>query len=212
MTLTEFQRTVRIPLLIILAGALTAVSVYSFNTSGADQASITRTRDAHVYGDARAPVRIVEFSDFECPYCADLHPTLKRLIDESDGVVAWEFRHLPLKNHANAEDAAYAAECVAMLGTDDAFFSYAEKLFQNQHSLTEELYVSLLDGTGISKDDFTQCLKDERVHMRVAEDLDAALQNGAGGTPFSIVIYEDGTTRPVSGALSYTEWKRIISK
>lgn len=206
------KRNIGIPLCIILGGAIIAASIFAVNTFGAESTSIARADYAHVYGDDNAPVRIVEFSDFECPYCAELHPTLKRVVDESEGLVVWEFRHLPLRSHTNAEEAAYAAECVAALSDEEVFFSYAEHLFQNQRQLGRETYVAGLSGTGISEDDFITCLSDEKLKERVAEDLAAALRNGAAGTPFSIIVYADGTTRPVSGALSYTEWKRILAK
>lgn len=52
--------------------------------------------DRNLYGSPRADITIVEFSDVECPFCARVHPTIERLVDESDGQINWEYRHLPL--------------------------------------------------------------------------------------------------------------------
>ena len=87
--------------------------------------------DDHIFGNKNADVIIVEYSDFECPFCQQFHPTLKQIVADYDGQVAWAYRHLPLESlgHVNAKPAAEASECVAELGGNDAFWQYTNLLF-----------------------------------------------------------------------------------
>ena len=74
------------------------------------------TADDHVRGDKNAPVTIIEYSDFECPYCERFHPTMLEVMEKYDGKVRWIFRHFPLSFHPNAKPAAMAAECAGEQG------------------------------------------------------------------------------------------------
>jgi len=90
----------------------------------------------HVLGKANAKVTIVEFSDFQCPFCSRHHPTMQRIISEYPDDVRWVYKHFPLESiHPRARPAAEASECVADLAGNDAFWQYADKLFANQSSL-----------------------------------------------------------------------------
>ena len=83
----------------------------------------------HVQGDpSKAAVTIVEYSDYECPYCARFHPTLEQIVSESSGSVAWVYRHWPI--HQNSMAKLVAAECVAQLKGNDAFWKYTDLLFK----------------------------------------------------------------------------------
>ncbi len=81
----------------------------------------------HVYGDANAPVVVIEYSDLECPYCKAFQTTMKQVVDESNGQVAWMYRHWPI--HAGSMDKLVASECVAKLKGNDAFWKYIELVF-----------------------------------------------------------------------------------
>ncbi|MFA6355226.1 MAG: thioredoxin domain-containing protein [Candidatus Paceibacterota bacterium] len=85
----------------------------------------------HVKGDPKtAQITIIEYSDFECPFCARFHPVLERIVSESNGSIAWVYRQFPLTQiHKNAMDRAIASECVAKLKGNDAFWKYADLLF-----------------------------------------------------------------------------------
>ena len=87
------------------------------------------TADDHVYGNRNAPIKLVEYGDMECPFCAQAYPTFKKLVDESNGQVAWVYRNYPLSIHANAQVKAEAAECAWAQGGDPVFFTYVEKLY-----------------------------------------------------------------------------------
>lgn len=171
-----------------------------------------REEHRNIKGDEDAAVTIVEFSDFECPFCARVHPTLEAIVEEFDGDVNWEYRHLPLVSHPNARDAAIAAECVADLAGNEAFWDFTTFLFANQRRLSEDLYLDGATNLGVAQTAFERCLSDEAVAARVLEDERTALTLGGGGTPFSVVVYEDGTIRTAPGALPYNQFKALVTR
>lgn len=208
-----------ISFLIILIGIIVAGGIYIERTgslffvpSEAHASLYDSYRDEvnFIYGDSDAPTTIIEFSDFECPYCARLHPVLKRIVDESNGSIKWELRHSPLANHANAEAAAYAAECVGRLGGNDAFWSFVDAAFADQRSLGTELYNRIASDLGVDREALKMCMEDEVIHAVVAFDREKAVSFGGSGTPFSIILYENGETRSVPGALPYSSWVNLI--
>ena len=81
----------------------------------------------HVMGSKDAKVTIIEYSDYECPFCKGFHPTLERIVKESGTNVKWIYRHYPL--HQHSFEKLVAAECVAKLKGDDAFWKYSDLLF-----------------------------------------------------------------------------------
>lgn len=198
---------------ILIAGAI-LLKDYSNNSSGvvlADSATkgeLQRSENPHTYGDEDAPIRIVEFSDFECPFCARLHPTLKQIVDESDGEIVWEYRHLPLPNHTNAFAKAVASECVSTEVGNDAFWSFADTILSSSKS-GEDYYVDEAVKLGADEEKFRACLQDESMEEVVRNDLHAAQSNGGRGTPFSVIVTEEGI-KPVSGALPYENWMQIL--
>jgi len=167
---------------------------------------VRRSEYRHLYGNPDAPITIVEFSDFECPFCANLHPTLKRLVDESDGKIVWEYRHLPLPNHPNAFPGAIASECVSReLGTD-AFWEFTNIVFKNIRSLNNEFFTSEALKLGVNQETFSACIASDEVKNLVTDDMIAADTLGGRGTPFSLIIDSNDNVTPVSGALPYEQW------
>jgi protein-disulfide isomerase len=165
----------------------------------------------NIYGNPEAEITIVEFSDYECPYCARLHPTLKQIVDGSDGDINWEYRHLPIASHRNAMPAAIAAECVAQLAGNDAFWSYTDAILANQRGVTAEFLRGQAADLGVDGAAYTVCLADEEVLARVQDDAQTASKLGGAGTPYSVVRFADGTSRPVRGALPYEQWTQVLA-
>lgn len=81
----------------------------------------------HVYGNPNASITVIEYSDFECPYCKSFHSTMKKIVAESDGNVNWIYRHFPL--HQTSFEKLVAAECVTQVKGNDAFWEYTDLLF-----------------------------------------------------------------------------------
>lgn len=85
----------------------------------------------HIWGDPNAPVKIIEYSDLQCPFCQRFHPTMQQIVTEYKGQVAWVYRHFPLEQiHPHARKEAEAAECAAELGGNNAFWVFVDALFK----------------------------------------------------------------------------------
>lgn len=85
------------------------------------------TSDEHIFGNPNATVTVIEYSDFECPFCKQFHPTMKRIVQESNGSVRWIYRNYPL--HQHSFEKLVAAECVAKIKGNDAYWKYVDLLF-----------------------------------------------------------------------------------
>jgi glutaredoxin len=82
----------------------------------------------HVYGNPNAPIKIIEYSDYECRYCKKVHETIQRIVDESNGGISWTYRHLPILG-PNSIAKAIAGECVAQIKGNEAFWKYTKLTF-----------------------------------------------------------------------------------
>lgn len=196
----------------LVAGAVLAAGGVSFPASENTKVTIAPvTEDDHIVGSIDAPTIIVEYSDFECPFCSRFHPTVERIVGESEGEIAWVYRHFPLNIHANAEGSAEASECVAELAGNDAFWLYAERLFANQNRLSEGLYLSLAEELGVTQTEMQSCLDSDRHIAKVNAQLQDALNAGARGTPFSVVVGKNGKMKTFSGSLPYSDVVGVIN-
>lgn len=177
------------------------------------QASVTRDADSrHVYGNTDAEITIIEFSDIECPFCSRVHPTIERIVDESDGKINWEYRHLPLAFHATAEEAAVVSECVAKHQGNDAFWQYLDTVFKNQALVSSSYVADVAQDLGVTADQLTACYEDPAIKSLIATDAAAAASVGGSGTPYSVIAFPDGTLRPVNGALPYEQWIPLLER
>ena len=165
----------------------------------------------HMRGNPDAEVTIIEFSDFECPFCGRLHPTIERVVAESENV-KWVYRHFPLGNHQNAIAAAVASECAAKIGGNDAFWDFSDLLFQNQRQLGTALYEQAATNLGIDIEEFRTCQESPEIANIVREDLQEVQRVGGTGTPYSILITASGQLVPFSGALPYATVKALVEQ
>jgi protein-disulfide isomerase len=174
----------------------------------------------HIMGDPGASVKLVEFSDFECPFCKRVHPTLKQIMAEygETGKVAWVYRHFPLDSlHKKARKEAQASECASELGGNDAFWAYTDRLFEITPS-NDRLDLSLLpkiaEEIGLDRAKFEVCLEGDARGGKYADhiesDVQDAVASGGTGTPYIVVIAPNGETFPLNGAQPYSAFKSIV--
>ncbi len=167
-------------------------------------ATIPVTKDDPTWGNATAPVTIVEISDFECPFCSRVNPTLKQ-IKETYGPdkvrIVW--KHNPLPFHKAARPAHEAAATVHALGGD--FWKFHDLAFSNQKSLTDENIKQWAVASGVDAAKFDAAFKAKQYASKVDQDMALARKIGASGTPaFRINGVE------LSGAQPFPKFKEII--
>lgn len=148
--------------------------------------------DAPVRGAADAPVTMVAFSDFQCPYCAESTALIDAVLDRYDGRVKFAFLHYPLPNHDWAKPAAIAAECAAQQD-EDAFWTLHDAYFARQGDLTEENVVdetaALLEGVDLDLETWRTCATGtaSEAHAEAQQAVETAMQGGeqlgVRGTP-----------------------------
>jgi protein-disulfide isomerase len=158
------------------------------------------TEDDYVRGDENAPITIIEYSDFECPYCTRFHETMTQVMEDYDGQVKWIYRHFPLSFHPNAQSAGEASECA---GDQDKFWEMADLLYENNTELGEDMYLQLAGEIGLNTTDFTTCMNDGKYESKVKTQAQGGVTAGVTGTPGSFIISEDGEAMPIKGALPY---------
>ncbi len=174
------------------------------------------TGEDHILGSPNAPVKIVEFSDTECPFCKRFHQTMKQVIDEygKNGQVAWVYRHFPLDAiHSKSRKEAEATECANELGGNDKFWKYLDRLFEitpSNNQLGLEQLPDIAAYVGLDKTKFLECLNSGKYANRVADNLSDAQNSGGNGTPWSIVIARNGKSFPLSGAQPISSVKALI--
>lgn len=154
-------------------------------------------------GSKDAAVTIVEFSDFECPFCRMVQPTLKQLLNVYDGKIRLVFKHLPSEGHQHSMQAARAAICAA---EQDRFWQYHDAVFASADRSPGALR-TLAQNLGLATDRFQTCLSSQQSLTQVVRDAGDARNLGINSTP-SFVI----NGRIVSGAISLTEFRRIIDE
>src|SRR3989344_6059277 len=171
---------------IIIAGVIIAGAIVYVNTNpsapavaGGQQvpapsaATNVRAPSAqdHIVGSLTAPLVLIEYSDFQCPFCNVVHPTLRRIVDESNGQIAWVYRHLPLESlHPNARPAALASECVAEQLGNDGFWKFADAVFADQSKMSADYYIQTAVRLGADKSKFNSCVSSEKYASRVDAD------------------------------------------
>jgi protein-disulfide isomerase len=158
----------------------------------------------HVRGPKEAPVTLVEYGDFECPFCGQAYGDLKEIEAEMGPRLRFVFRNFPLVTaHAHAESAALSAEAAAAQGR---FWEMHDRLFENQDALEIENLVEYARSVGLDVRQFIDDLKAGRFLSKVKEDFMSGVRSGVSGTPGFFINgakYEGSTT--VSELLSALE-------
>ncbi len=168
------------------------------------------TGEDHIRGNEKAPITIIEYSDFECPFCGRFHPTVQQALDEYPDDVRWVYRHFPLSFHPNAQPAALASECIAEQGGDDAFWSFADAAVENQTGLGTAFYEGQVTSLGLNLSKFNDCFSSGKYSQKVAQQQATGGAAGVTGTPGSFLVDADGNSQLISGAVPYAQIKAAI--
>ena len=160
--------------------------------------------DARQRGPADAPVTIVEFSDFQCPFCRRVQPILSELREEYQDRIRWVFKDLPLTDiHPEAVRAAQAARCA---GEQDKFWEYRAKLFE-QDLFTDATYTEVAEATKVDPEPLMECLNSGKYQRPVAIEALEARNLGIEGTPAILV---NGIL--LTGARDIANYRNIIEQ
>jgi protein-disulfide isomerase len=156
-------------------------------------------------GAADAKIVIVEFSDFQCPYCARSVSTMQKVLEKYPNDVRVVYRHFPLDRiHSNARPAAEASACADEQGQ---FWAYHDKLFQNQRALAKEDLLRYASELGLDAGRFKSCVEERRTKDKVEADAKAAIAVGITGTPAFVV-----NGQLLSGAQPPEEFFEVIDR
>jgi len=140
----------------------------------------------HYWGKLDAPVQLIIYSDFECPYCADFTKTIEQVKQQFSDQVLIAFRHYPLTIHAEAVLAAEASECASEQGQ---FWQMYDQLFNNNKTgqLNKEQFKKDAADLGLDQVKFNQCLESEKYKDKVLSQMIEGKNSGVTGTPTSFV-------------------------
>ena len=209
-----------IPIAIVVAAVLIAGAIYFTNSNSgtqnvpntnnaqADVAIEPVTDEDHILGNPNASIVMVEYSDYDCPFCKTFHETMKRIMNEygPQGDVAWVYRHFPIPSlHPNAPRIAEASECVAEIAGNDAFWTFSDLVF-NEREINQLTDMSRIpeyaEVAGASRDAFDLCYNSRKYEDVIIDDIQKAQEAGAKGTPYTVLVIGD-QTGVISGAQPY---------
>jgi len=155
-----------------------------------------------VRGNPKAPVTVVEFSDFQCPFCVRARPTVARVREAYGDKIRWVFRHYPLDFHAQAQKAGEAAACA---GDQGKFWEMHDRLWTSAGKLQVEDLKAQATSLGLDATAFGQCLDSGKDRALVEKDLAAGQGYGVSGTP---AFFVNG--RPLTGAQPFEAFAQVI--
>ncbi len=232
------NQNIFIPIAILVVGILISGAIYMNRTAVAPQkvtvnqpnttktdAFVAITENDHILGDVeKADIVIVDYSDLECPYCKNLHEVFNKIYveHESTGKVAWVYRHFPLSIHTKSIKEAEAAECVAEIGGNEAFWKYIDTIFKNTPSndgLDPANLLTYAVGLGVNKTKFEECLSSGKYTQKIKDSYDNSLKLvGSEATPYTVLVVRGQVIPLVDsegygfGALPYPTMKALIDE
>ncbi|MDP1689440.1 MAG: thioredoxin domain-containing protein [bacterium] len=166
----------------------------------------------HIRGNINAPIKLIEFSDFECPFCGRFHPTMQQIVKEYGDKVVWVYRHFPLESiHPDAKKGAIGSECANELGGSTAFWAYTDKIFADQQGSLADLG-KVATSIGLNVTAFNTCLKSTKYDEVISKDITDATNSGGQGTPWTVIVNSKGKTFSINGAQPYEQVKATIEQ
>lgn len=226
-----------IPIAIVIAGALITWGIFSNKipevtpeitpeNTGVTQAEKTQQENQeklskvsfeksdHILGNPEAKIKMITFSDFECPYCKTFHESMIKITDEyaKDGKVAWTMRQFPVHGEPT-QIKAIASECAGFLGGETKFWEMSTRIFETTET---DGWISITDlpiiavAIGLDEEKFNNCLNDQKIISKVQADFQDGIDLEVKGTPFTAVVLESGETFSIPGAQPYADIKNMV--
>ena len=205
-----------VPLAVVVAGAMIAGAIYMGGkmpstpsqpapTTQKQQIEVAPVTDRdHIIGNKNAEIVVIEYSDFECPFCKVFHRTMQSVIADYDGKVAWVYRHYPIVQlHSKAPKESEASECAWELGGNDTFWKFTDRLLEitnSNDSLDLAELPKIAEFAGVDVASFNTCLSSGRYTSFIDESVISAVKAGARGTPYSVIISKSGEQAIINGA------------
>jgi protein-disulfide isomerase len=149
-----------------------------------------------------APIELIEFSDFQCPFCLRAHPIVNRVLSTYGDRIHFVYRNFPLPNHPNARPAAEAAQCAAEQGK---FWEYHDRLFGDPSKLSEADLKHTAAELGLDSSRFDACVDSRKYQAKVDADIRAGSDAGVSGTPSFFI-----NGRMLTGAQPFEAFKDVI--
>lgn len=170
----------------------------------------------HFLGSKDAGVYLIAYSDLECPFCKQFHPTIQKISSEYKDKVAVIFRHFPLDQlHSKARKEAEAVECAFELGGESAFWKMTDKIFEvtpANNGLDHTLLPGMAKGIGLDQTAWKSCWDSGKYKDKVEEQYQGAISAGVSGTPTSFLINKKGEAWMIIGAQPYDNIKATIDE
>ena len=150
----------------LIAGAIVFVNMRPGAAATADGGALpgnaavpAPSASDHIIGSPDAPIVLIEYSDFQCAYCSMVYPTIKKIVEESNGQIAWVMRNLPLDSiHPEARPAALAAECIAEQKGSEGWWRFADAMFADQSKVDSAGYLAEAKNIGVDMAQYLSCV------------------------------------------------------
>jgi len=175
---------------------------------------VTISDKDRIWGPKDAQVSIVEFTDFECPYCSRLKDYPEKIVDEFKGKVNWVFKNLPLSFHEPyASREANFLECAANVNGMDAYITLHKDIYSGDGEYTEEQLLEMAKNHNYDDKKIKQCMDEKKFAQKIAEDTSLAEQVGANGTPTLIIMdHKNKKALVIPGAVAYENLKNQVQQ
>lgn len=175
------------------------------------------TERDHVRGSNKPRLVLIEYSDYECPFCKSFHPTMQQVLKDYGNQVQWVLRHFPLGFHANAQKEAEAAECAYDQGGHDAFWKYTDAVYErttsNGTGFALDKLAPLAAEIGLNQTKFQECLDSGKFTKFVKDEAAAGQAVGVEGTPMTFILdTKTGKKDVIPGALPIEQVKQQLDE
>jgi protein-disulfide isomerase len=222
-----------IPIAIVAGFAMIAIAIFFTSRNQTEPAPIAVTQEAsleervatdiprpvddtdYILGNPNAPIVIIEYSDYDCPFCKKFHVSLHQVMDDFGvgGQVAWVYRQFPLAQiHPNAPKISEAALCVGSIGGNSAFWKFSDRVFEERELTAPTNMTRLIKyaaDAGVSQADYTSCVNSGEMRDAVLASAEEAFNLGARGTPYTVIMVGDQKA-VIDGAQPYTVIRGIV--